>query len=213
MSPSQTREDSRPQRCCAPDHGVVFLGATAAYSVRNAQPQRLHRFDPIASGSSSLFRRSPGRSYCFGKVEAQFRIARYGYCARGLGSCELRHHHLLVDTELPPLNKPIPNDFNHLHFGAGQTETEITLKPGEHTLQLLMGDKDHIPHTPPVMSPRIRVRVPAVRRQRRVTPSFVSSDCKMARFFLRMRPSALASSTWGWHLRGSTRLTPATITS
>jgi hypothetical protein len=64
---------------------------------------------------------------------------------------------------VPPLNKPIPNDFNHLHFGAGQTETEITLKPGQHTLQLLMGDKDHIPHTPPVMSPRIRVRVPAVR--------------------------------------------------
>jgi Domain of unknown function (DUF4399) len=29
------------------------------------------------------------------------------------------HHHLLVDTELPPLDQPIPNDFNHLHFGAG----------------------------------------------------------------------------------------------
>ena len=69
------------------------------------------------------------------------------------------HHHLLIDTELPPLDQPIPNDFNHLHFGAGQTEAEITLKPGEHTLQLLVGDKDHVPHTPPVMSPRIRVRV------------------------------------------------------
>jgi Domain of unknown function (DUF4399) len=69
------------------------------------------------------------------------------------------HHHLLVDTPLPPLNKPIPNDFNHLHFGAGQTEAEITLKPGQHTLQLLLGDKDHIPHTPPVMSQRIKVNV------------------------------------------------------
>jgi hypothetical protein len=77
------------------------------------------------------------------------------------------HHHLLVDTELPPLDQPIPNDFNHLHFGAGQTETEITLKPGPHTLQLLMGDKDHIPHTPPVMSPLMRVRVvdPSARKQ------------------------------------------------
>jgi Domain of unknown function (DUF4399) len=55
--------------------------------------------------------------------------------------------------------QPIPNDFNHLHFGAGQTEAEITLKPGTHTLQLLLGDKDHIPHNPPVMSPRIRVVV------------------------------------------------------
>jgi Domain of unknown function (DUF4399) len=69
------------------------------------------------------------------------------------------HHHLLIDTELPPLDKPIPNDFNHLHFGAGQTEADITLKPGPHALQLLLGDKDHIPHNPPVMSRRIRVVV------------------------------------------------------
>jgi hypothetical protein len=66
-------------------------------------------------------------------------------------------HHLLIDSDLPPLNEPIPNDFNHLHFGAGQTESQVTLKPGPHTLQLLLGDKDHIPHSPPVMSPRIRV--------------------------------------------------------
>jgi hypothetical protein len=69
------------------------------------------------------------------------------------------HHHLLIDTPLPPLNDPIPNDFNHLHFGAGQTEAEVTLAPGEHTLQLLLGDKDHVPHTSPVMSERIHVKV------------------------------------------------------
>lgn len=69
------------------------------------------------------------------------------------------HHHLLVDTALPPLDREIPSDFNHLHFGRGQTETEITLPPGEHTLQLLLGDHEHVPHDPPVMSPRIRVRV------------------------------------------------------
>lgn len=69
------------------------------------------------------------------------------------------HHHLLVDTELPPLDREIPSDFNHLHFGRGQTEAELTLPPGEHTLQLLLGDHDHVPHDPPLMSPRIRVRV------------------------------------------------------
>jgi hypothetical protein len=76
------------------------------------------------------------------------------------------HHHLLVDTPLPPLDQPIPNDFNHLHYGAGQTSAEVTLSPGEHSLQLLMGDKDHVPHTPPVMSARIKVRVvdPSVRK-------------------------------------------------
>jgi Domain of unknown function (DUF4399) len=61
------------------------------------------------------------------------------------------------DRDLPPLDKPIPNDENDLHFGAGQTEVELTLPSGPHTLQLLMGDADHIPHTPPVYSDRIHV--------------------------------------------------------
>ena len=71
------------------------------------------------------------------------------------------HHHILIDVPLPPLDRPIPNDFNHLHFGAGQTEAEIELTPGEHTLQLVLGDKNHIPHSPPVVSPRIKVQVVA----------------------------------------------------
>lgn len=71
------------------------------------------------------------------------------------------HHHLLVDTELPPLDREIPSDFNHLHFGRGQTETELTLPPGEHTLQLLFADHEHVPHDPPVMSQKIKVRVEA----------------------------------------------------
>jgi hypothetical protein len=78
------------------------------------------------------------------------------------------HHHLLIDTELPPLDQEIPSDFNHLHFAAGETEAEVDLSPGEHTLQLLLGDKRHIPHSPPVMSQRIKVRVVepgAVRRR------------------------------------------------
>ena len=93
------------------------------------------------------------------KVKLYFGLRNMGVAPAGSDRENSGHHHLLIDTDLPPLDQPIPNDFNHLHFGAGQTETEITLKPGEHTLQLLMGDKDHIPHTPPVMSARIKVRV------------------------------------------------------
>jgi hypothetical protein len=59
----------------------------------------------------------------------------------------------------PPLDQPIPSDPNHLHFGAGQTEKKITLKPGKHTLQLILGDYRHVPHDPPVMSERIEVTV------------------------------------------------------
>src|SRR5208282_5907611 len=68
------------------------------------------------------------------------------------------HHHLVIDAPTPPLNAEIPNDFQHLHFGAGQTEAEISLTPGEHTLQLVFGDKNHIPHSPPVVSARIKVK-------------------------------------------------------
>jgi hypothetical protein len=94
------------------------------------------------------------------KLKLYFGLRNMGVAPAGSDREGSGHHHLLIDTELPPLNRPIPNDFNHLHFGTGQTEAEITLKPGQHTLQLLVGDKDHVPHMPPVMSPRIRVNVP-----------------------------------------------------
>ncbi|MGX5735009.1 DUF4399 domain-containing protein [Bosea thiooxidans] len=81
------------------------------------------------------------------------------------------HHHLLVDTELPALDREIPSDFNHLHFGRGQTEVDLDLPPGEHTLQLLMGDHDHVPHDPPVISERIRVRVVAAQGAAPASPA------------------------------------------
>ena len=69
------------------------------------------------------------------------------------------HHHLLVDTGVPDLGLPIPKDENHIHFGDGSTATEITLEPGEHTLQMLLGDHLHIPHDPPLMSDLITINV------------------------------------------------------
>lgn len=69
------------------------------------------------------------------------------------------HHHLLIDVDPPAMDKPIPNDRNHLHFGLGQTEVRLELPPGRHTLQLLLADEDHVPHDPPLMSKRITVTV------------------------------------------------------
>jgi hypothetical protein len=72
----------------------------------------------------------------------------------------------LIDAKLPPLDDPIPNDFNHLHFGAGQTEATVTLPLGRHTLQLLLGDENHVAHNPPIMSKPIRVYVTRTGRRR-----------------------------------------------
>ena len=68
------------------------------------------------------------------------------------------HHHLLINqTDIPEQGKPMGNP--PLHFGKGQTQTTLTLEPGTHTLQLIVGDKFHIPHNPPIISERITVTV------------------------------------------------------
>jgi hypothetical protein len=69
------------------------------------------------------------------------------------------HHHILIDVGEVDFDRPIPSDYNHIHLGNGQTEVVLTLTPGTHTLQLLMGDHLHIPHVPPVMSRKITVYV------------------------------------------------------
>jgi hypothetical protein len=94
-------------------------------------------------------------------IRVWFGTRNFGVAPAGTNKANTGHHHLLIDTALPPLDQPIPNDKNHLHFGLGQTETVIDLPPGTHTLQLLMGDADHIPHDPPVMSRKITIHVRA----------------------------------------------------
>jgi hypothetical protein len=92
-------------------------------------------------------------------IKVWFGTRNFGIAPAGVEKANTGHHHLLIDVDLPPLDRPIPNDKNHLHFGNGQTETYIDLPPGTHTLQLLMGDAEHVPHNPPVMSKKITIRV------------------------------------------------------
>jgi hypothetical protein len=70
------------------------------------------------------------------------------------------HHHLLIDVD-EPLNpsEPIPQDKKHLHYGAGQTEALIELSPGQHTLQLVLGDAKHFPFNPPLVSKKITITI------------------------------------------------------
>jgi len=89
----------------------------------------------------------------------RFGLRNMGVAPAGVAHPNTGHHHLLIDTELAQMNLPIPADERHVHFGGGQTQTAITLSPGEHTLQLVLGDYLHIPHDPPVMSSRITITV------------------------------------------------------
>ena len=94
-------------------------------------------------------------------VTVRFGLEGMGVAPAGTEREATGHHHLLIDATLEgdALDQPIPSDENHRHFGGGQTETTIELPPGEHTLQLVLGDANHIPHDPPVMSERITITV------------------------------------------------------
>ncbi len=100
-------------------------------------------------------------------VKVIFGLSGMGVAPAGTEKEKTGHHHVLVDR--PPLGEGedgadeldynLPADENHIHFGGGQTETMLELAPGKHTLQLVLGDKDHVPHNPPVTSPVITITV------------------------------------------------------
>ncbi len=90
----------------------------------------------------------------------QFGLSGMGIAPAGVDRPNTGHHHLLVDVdELPSLTEPLQGSKQVLHYGAGQTETELSLTPGDHTLQLVLGNYSHIPHDKPVLSEKITVTV------------------------------------------------------
>jgi hypothetical protein len=95
-----------------------------------------------------------------GAFWCRFGLRNMGVTHAGDPTVNLGHHHLLIDvTEPLSPDEPIPQDKNHLHFGAGQTEARIDLPPGPHTLQLVLGDADHIPFDPLVISKVVHITV------------------------------------------------------
>ena len=95
-----------------------------------------------------------------GAFWCRFGLRNMGVTHAGDATANAGHHHLLIDVNEPlDLNLPIPQDKNHLHFGAGQTEARIDLPPGKHTLQLVLGDANHVPFSPPLVSKKITITV------------------------------------------------------
>ncbi len=93
-------------------------------------------------------------------VRVRFGLVGMGVAPAGVDFPNTGHHHLIIDLdELPSMDLPLPATENVVHFGLGQTEAKIELSPGEHTLQLVLGDKIHLPHSPPVISKKITITV------------------------------------------------------
>jgi hypothetical protein len=95
-----------------------------------------------------------------GAFWCRFGLRNMGVTHAGDATANMGHHHLFIDVdESLDADQAIPQDKKHLHFGAGQTEARIDLPPGPHTLQLVLGDADHVPFNPPVVSKKIRIVV------------------------------------------------------
>ncbi|MEP1200195.1 DUF4399 domain-containing protein [Tateyamaria sp.] len=100
-------------------------------------------------------------------VTVVFGLEGMGVAPAGTEKENTGHHHLLLNR--PPIGEGeegaeeleygLPADDNHIHFGGGQTQTTIELPAGTHTMQLVLGDLNHIPHSPPVASEVITITV------------------------------------------------------
>ncbi|MDR2212668.1 MAG: DUF4399 domain-containing protein [Pseudomonadales bacterium] len=135
---------------------LLFAGFALAQA---AEPAALPR--SVAPADAKVYILSPANG---ATVESPFTVV-FGLSGMGVAPAGIEfenagHHHLLIDTDLPAnLSLPLPADEQHVHFGKGQTEASITLPPGQHTLQLVLGDHLHIPFDPPVVSEKITVTV------------------------------------------------------
>lgn len=115
----------------------------------------------VFSYAANLYVITPGNGEVVtSPVTVKFGLQGMGVAPAGIDVKNTGHHHLLIDVkELPDLKEPLPATENIRHFGGGQTEVTLELPKGEHTLQLIMGNHLHIPHTPAVVSEPIKIIV------------------------------------------------------
>ncbi len=116
---------------------------------------------PSASGAEVYVIAPRNGATVSNPVVVRFGLKGMGIAPAGVKFDNTGHHHLLIDTDVPAdLTQPLPVVENKImHFGKGQTETTLTLPPGKHTLQLVLGDSAHIPHNPAVVSKKITITV------------------------------------------------------
>lgn len=141
-----------------------FVSATAASLVvaLTATPNFLFASDiprtPAPDGAAAYIISPEDGAVVPTTFTVKFGLKGMGVAPAGTDTPNTGHHHLLVDmAELPPIDQPMGSGIKH--FGGGQTETSITLDPGEHTLQIMLGDKNHVPHDPPVLSEKVTIMV------------------------------------------------------
>ncbi len=134
---------------------ALLCSLASLASADNSMPQL-----PATEGAQVYFITPQDGASVGQTFTVRFGLKGMGVAPAGVDVPATGHHHLLVDVATQPLlDAPLPASEQILHFGKGQTETELTLPPGTHTLQLLIGDKHHVPMEPPVISEKISITV------------------------------------------------------
>jgi hypothetical protein len=130
---------------------LVLSGMALAEEHRNPAPDGARAYIVAPADGATLS--SP--------VTIVFGLEGMGVAPAGTERENTGHHHLLIDTDPDTLDldTSLPATDQIVHFGGGQTQVTIDLPPGSHRLQLLLGDWNHVPHDPPVMSEIVSVTV------------------------------------------------------
>ena len=137
---------------------LKVLGVSAALALSSLVVAQQMEKTPSPDGAQAYIVSPANGATVPTTFDVVFGLKGMGVAPAGTQVNNTGHHHLLVDAaQLPDLNSPM--GANVTHFGAGQTQTTLTLTPGEHTLQLILGDYLHIPHNPPVLSEKITITV------------------------------------------------------
>jgi hypothetical protein len=117
---------------------------------------------PSADGAELYFVGLEDGATLTSPVTLHFGLRGMGVAPAGVAQEGTGHHHLLINRApfgADDMGYGLPADDNHRHFGGGQTEVTLDLPAGTHTLQLVLGDMNHVPHDPPVTSEVITITV------------------------------------------------------
>ena len=149
-------------RTITPFTGLLLIILPGLASAQEGAAAPALERTPAPGGAVVYFLSPENGAEVTSPVTVRFGLRGMGIAPAGVTSPNTGHHHLLIDVEtLPPDGLPLPATDQIRHFGLGQTETALELPPGEHTLQLVLGDALHIPHDPPVRSDKITITVAA----------------------------------------------------
>ena len=81
-------------------------------------------------------------------VHVKFGVDGMTVAPAGTVTPDTGHHHLLIDGQPLPQGQVVPANDKSIHYGKGQTEADITLPPGDHTLTAQFANGAHQSYGP-----------------------------------------------------------------